>query len=185
MQECPCCGQPRPEKDFYKGQKHCRSCLNDAYNQRTLARALREDPNRAARIIARRSRIIPDGHIWCGGCQKTRPHDDFTESNRKRKGWCRECNLDYGLRRSMALKKKAVALLGGRCVDCGFDRHWAALAFHHTDPNTKDMDWSDMRKHLWTEIVGELGKCLLLCACCHAIRHCKFDNEGNLNPTFI
>ncbi len=185
MQECPHCEQARPPSDFYKGQKKCRVCLNDAYNQRTLKKALREDPARAARILARRNRVVPEGHQWCGGCREARPFDAFTKSNLDKKGWCRSCNHDYGLRRNMALKKRAMAFLGGRCVDCGFDRHWAALAFHHPDPEVKEMDWSQMKKLRWEQIRSELEKCVLLCHCCHTIRHCKFDNDGNLNPDFV
>jgi len=67
-------------------------------------------------------------------------------------------------------RRKALALLGGKCVRCGSTED---LEFDHIDPTTKDhrlrgrlrqgfpWSWS------WTRILAELDKCQLLCEPCH------------------
>lgn len=69
-------------------------------------------------------------------------------------------------------KAKAVALMGGKCVRCGYDRCLRALQFHHKDKSQKSpyvgraslisAGWS------WERIKRELAKCELLCSNCHA-----------------
>ena len=58
---------------------------------------------------------------------------------------------------------------GGRCVRCGFDRSSAALEFHHLDPRTKSFGLAQrgMTRSI-EEVRREAGKCVLLCANCHA-----------------
>ena len=67
-------------------------------------------------------------------------------------------------------KQKAVALLGGRCQACGYDKCVSALTFHHVDPEEKDFTVSGMSVS-WHRIQQELKKCVLLCANCHAEVH--------------
>lgn len=67
------------------------------------------------------------------------------------------------------IKAELVALLGGRCVICGYDRHFAALHFDHIDPATKRGNVAHLialgdRATATTEAL----KCRLLCANCHA-----------------
>ena len=59
-------------------------------------------------------------------------------------------------------------------MDCGYSGNPAAFDFHHTDPTTKDYDWNRLRLKSWEAIIGELAKCVLLCANCHRIRHATF-----------
>lgn len=75
------------------------------------------------------------------------------------------------------IKRKAVSHMGGKCKDCGFDGHQAAMQFHHIDPTNKDVSWNRLRLRSWKKILIELDKCILLCANCHAIRHSvsKYD----------
>ena len=71
------------------------------------------------------------------------------------------------------------------CSDCGFDSHAAALHFDHRDPSTKyrtamgrAVHPADMVKagrdgfprYSWATILGELSKCDVRCANCHARR---------------
>lgn len=65
-------------------------------------------------------------------------------------------------------KLKAIELLGGKCVECGYDRYYGALHFHHKNPDTKRWDWSKLRLRSWEDIKDELSNCELLCANCHA-----------------
>jgi hypothetical protein len=43
----------------------------------------------------------------------------------------------YQSRKRTERKDELIALLGGRCSVCGYDKCTAALEFHHRDPETK------------------------------------------------
>lgn len=68
-------------------------------------------------------------------------------------------------------KKEAVDYMGGKCTECGYNKHYAAMHFHHLDPFTKEFNWAKLRLKSWDKIYKELEKCVLLCANCHAIKH--------------
>lgn len=70
------------------------------------------------------------------------------------------------------LKAKAVAYLGGKCVNCGYSKSNSALEFHHLDPNEKDMNISG-KVMSWSKLTAELDKCVLLCSNCHKEAHDK------------
>lgn len=71
-----------------------------------------------------------------------------------------------------SLKLKAVALLGGKCCRCGYDKCVSALEFHHTDPTQKDFAISSGGiNRSWDRVKTELLKCILVCANCHAEIH--------------
>ncbi len=68
-------------------------------------------------------------------------------------------------------KRRAMALLGGACVTCGFDAVPAALEFHHRRSGEKEFAISDGTPRAWRRVVTELAKCDLLCANCHREVH--------------
>ena len=74
-----------------------------------------------------------------------------------------------GLRRKLAL----VAEQGGRCERCGYRKNYAALAWHHADPNQKsfELDLRAMSNRSDEVLTAEAAKCRLLCANCHAEIH--------------
>lgn len=61
---------------------------------------------------------------------------------------------------------------GLKCKVCGED-HPAALHFHHENPKEKEANISDALARGWSvkRIEGEIKKCSVLCARCHAIWH--------------
>jgi hypothetical protein len=81
-------------------------------------------------------------------------------------GKCRTAAVSAWRRR---VKRKLIERAGGRCVVCGYDRHPAALHFHHLDPETKSFVLS---RHgvtrSFAEAAAEADKCVLLCGNCHA-----------------
>lgn len=81
------------------------------------------------------------------------PVDRFTRSQRRR-----------------ALRARAIAALGGRCVLCGYDACPEALDFHHLDPAEKDFDIA-ARLTSWEALETEIRKCVLLCSRCHRETH--------------
>jgi hypothetical protein len=68
-------------------------------------------------------------------------------------------------------KAKAVEYKGGKCQICGYDKCYAALQFHHLDPDKKDFSIGNARSWGFSRIQDELDKCLLVCANCHAEIH--------------
>jgi len=69
----------------------------------------------------------------------------------------------------LELKERAIALKGGKCQGCGYDRCPAAMDFHHPDAFSKDLSISSVMS--WKRIEAELPKTILLCANCHREAH--------------
>lgn len=82
---------------------------------------------------------------------------------------CLRCRSDAVVLRRRRVKAILVAEGGGACRLCGFDRHLAALHFHHLDPGLKHFSLSahGMSRSL-DRARAEAAKCMLLCANCHA-----------------
>lgn len=71
-------------------------------------------------------------------------------------------------KRRRTLKLRAIKVLGGQCVLCGYDKHPGVLDFHHVDPSTKLFGISAGGfSRSWDSINAELKKCILVCANCH------------------
>ncbi len=82
---------------------------------------------------------------------------------------CRRCRSDAVTRRRRRVKQILIAEAGGCCQVCGYDRHPAALAFHHLDPTQKRLVVSARGAGLGLDTLrAEARKCVLLCANCHA-----------------
>lgn len=69
------------------------------------------------------------------------------------------------------LKRQLIDSLGGKCVDCGYSAHLAALDFDHVDPKTKTKGIGQMLPADSIEyILVEASKCVIRCANCHRIK---------------
>ncbi len=86
--------------------------------------------------------------------------------------------------RRLLKKKRAITLLGGKCVRCELESEYTSIYdFHHTDPFNKGKGikgGSDFMRKAWERIETELKKCILLCANCHRIEHSNPDSEFNI-----
>ncbi len=87
---------------------------------------------------------------------------------------CNSCNTKIRRHRT---KLKAIEYLGGKCGRCGYDKHSAALEFHHTNPDEKTFNIGNVANKSWNSIVSELDKCELVCSNCHRIEHSNRDDE--------
>lgn len=68
-------------------------------------------------------------------------------------------------------KRKLVDELGGKCVDCGYSAHLAALDFDHVDPKTKSFNIGQkLSNSPYYELLEEARKCVIRCANCHRIK---------------
>ncbi len=84
----------------------------------------------------------------------------------------REYLIKAVAKRRKAIKEKAIAYLGGKCLFCGYNRSHAALDFHHVDEKSKSFGLSqDGLTRSWEKTKQELGKCILVCANCHREIH--------------
>lgn len=80
------------------------------------------------------------------------------------KEWCNSCRSNS---RRFKRKQKLVALAGGKCKRCGYNRSVKVLEFHHRNPAEKKFAISGSHTRAWAEILKEMQKCDLLCANCH------------------
>lgn len=94
-----------------------------------------------------------------------------TKGNRTR---CPSCNTKI---RRLRGKLTAVKYLGGKCNRCGYDKHTAAMEFHHKNPAEKEFNIGCIANKKWATIIKELDKCELLCSNCHRIHHSNRTDE--------
>lgn len=84
-------------------------------------------------------------------------------------------------KRAHIRKMELVESMGGKCCRCGYDKNYAALEFHHINPEEKSFQL-DARRIANTSkelLLEEAKKCLLLCSNCHHELHnpdCGKDN---------
>lgn len=70
-------------------------------------------------------------------------------------------------------KETLIALKGGKCERCGYNKCIQALEFHHLDPTQKKFSLSTHRGSAIEHSLKEIEKCVLLCANCHKEEHYK------------
>jgi hypothetical protein len=75
--------------------------------------------------------------------------------------------------RSLTRKNELIILRGGKCSECGYDKNFSALEFHHLNPNEKDfpLDSRRLSNTSIDKLMAEVNKCVLLCSNCHRERH--------------
>ena len=96
---------------------------------------------------------------------------DPTKFYPKRKYLCARCHVLQCTELGRRTRDKALELLGGRCVLCGFKKYLSSLDIHHLDPSKKDPAFRWMRSWSWERLKRELVGCVLLCKNCHAALH--------------
>lgn len=87
--------------------------------------------------------------------------------------------------RSIERKHKLIQAKGGCCENCGYDKNYAVLEFHHRDESSKsfNLDSRRLSNTSWELILREADKCSLLCANCHREHHnpeMKSENVQNM-----
>ena len=66
------------------------------------------------------------------------------------------------------MKEEMIALHGGKCKLCGYNKCSRAMEFHHMDPLSKKLEISTaMSIGTRLAVVEELKGCILLCSNCH------------------
>lgn len=190
MLTCPKCGISKEESQFYKNKNrktgynsYCIDCLKQSINTMKV----KYSQNRPAIT-----------ELTCSRCNKTKSIEGNYFAHPKYKtGYypiCIACQKEtsktkekvaasYQRHYDKVLKprleentKKLFELLGNHCIDCGMEAtldNFVAFDLHHLDPDTKKFEVNAKRLRLiWDlDIRDEIKKCVLLCACCHRLRH--------------
>ncbi len=128
----------------------------------------------------------------CTQCNLTKVLELFPWKDKKagkRTAECKECQVkrrrsfylrhkNQELARNLDRKKQQIEWfqqykIGLRCVRCGYDKHPAAIDFHHRDPQTKQFNISRMPHEGYSQkrILNEIKKCDIICSNCHRIEH--------------
>ncbi|HLV34546.1 MAG TPA: hypothetical protein VKY59_05520 [Spirillospora sp.] len=84
-----------------------------------------------------------------------------------------------GLRRKLELAQ----MLGGKCMQCGYDKNLAALSFHHEEEDEKNhqLDMRSLSNRRIEAVMREFEKCILLCANCHMELHYPYLDMDKIN----
>lgn len=145
------------------------------------------------RIIVNDNVVNTQRRKFCLTCSPFGKHNtksSLTEKTKSTNCVCEICNKDFvstgvwkrcnycsvKLRRCR-IKLAGVALLGGRCQECGWNKNPYVLEFHHDD-NNKEFTISTVMNTSWEKIKKEIEKCTLLCANCHRTLHTtRFDDK--------
>jgi predicted HNH restriction endonuclease len=92
----------------------------------------------------------------------------------------RQYIIDAVAKRRREIRLKAVAVAGGKCERCGYDKYLEVLEFHHRDPLKKDFNVSH-KGHCrsWKRVSEEIKKCVLLYANCHREIHVELKKLKN------
>ncbi len=88
----------------------------------------------------------------------------------------RERNRGYGAQRYKERREKIDKIkLDRGCMDCGYEKHPAALQFDHVDPAKKSFKIAASLMKNWDDILNEISKCVVRCANCHAEKTVEDD----------
>lgn len=89
------------------------------------------------------------------------------ECKQYRNGCCK-CRNEYVTKNRNSRKNKLVAVAGGCCQLCGYNKSMVALEFHHLDRSDKKFSISKMNGTKgYITLLEEIKKCVLLCSNCH------------------
>lgn len=106
--------------------------------------------------------------ITCKDCKsKKTKYKGFRCHDCLKKLWATKTN-----KRNFLFKYELIKLKGCCCKNCGYNKNFSALEFHHTEKKGKEFDISKYRGYQINDcILKELEKCVLLCSNCHRKEH--------------
>jgi len=171
MKKCTGCSTEKPESEFY---------------------------------TKKRSKVRKDGtiHHWNGlyaKCKKC--HDKITfERKHLYDDWYRDYRSKNKEKISVRTKAWYVSvktewwkiistMVDLRCQQCGYDKHSAALDFHHLDPSKKESSVHQLingprpNENNIETLKKELEKCIILCSNCHREEHARYNFIEEIEKT--
>jgi 5-methylcytosine-specific restriction endonuclease McrA len=131
------------------------------------------------------------GKQICSICKKDLTFDYFYKNKSNKKTGigtqCKECSKNY--KKEHYINNKDIYIKGmlkfkawfielktnSKCNRCGYNKHPAALDFHHIIPSEKNFAITirGFKGKNKDEILKEIAKCEVLCSNCHRIEHVK------------
>lgn len=123
----------------------------------------------------------------CPRCLETKSMSEFFNRRGKEgsSSYCKDCHNCQSVYRQRQFKIECVNYKGGKCENCGYNKCFNALDFHHLDRTIKEFNISKLRCTNFNknpQVKIELDKCQLLCANCHReaeflIQEKKYSNQ--------
>ena len=112
-----------------------------------------------------RNKSLNKKHPYCKECQK-KMTDNHYNSN---KNYYKQRNINRKIEFREWIDDLKSSL---KCEHCG-ENHPATLDFHHSNPNEKENNISNMVKDGFSKenILKEMKKCIILCSNCHRKLH--------------
>jgi len=112
---------------------------------------------------------LDDGRSEVRDCPRhgRAPFRRFRDGGGRFRWRCTRCVGEAVTRRHRKVKETLVALAGGHCASCGYDRCLANMHFHHVDPSKKSFAMTVARGKSLATYMQEARKCVLVCANCH------------------
>ncbi len=81
-------------------------------------------------------------------------------------------NTSYSqFKRADIRKRMFIDEMGGKCNNCGYNKNYSALQFHHLRDKLFNLDSRKIGNSSLEKLRAELSKCILLCANCHHELH--------------
>lgn len=163
MKKCRDCGEEKPLAMFVpdKRQKdgrtgYCRGCRNIKTRALYKKNPKKFQTRNRKWTVANRAQVTATTVAW----QKAHP-GKVKEAQRKNR------------KKNRAAWLEIIRLRGlDQCSSCGYRRNFAAIEFHHANPNEKDSALSCFIKRSPSAArIKELDKCIALCANCHRELH--------------
>lgn len=146
---CPNCGAEHTSPGY------CYERCKDCHNKKHAAIDARWRNNNREEAVQRTLR-------W-----QKKNHQQHSEYMKK---WGKEVRTPRAKEERHKRKRTMVEEHGGKCIKCGYAENYAALTFHHRDPNTKE-DLITEIYHNVEKLRVEAAKCDLLCSNCHREVH--------------
>jgi hypothetical protein len=186
MTKCINCGSETTNKKF------CSKSCSSSHTNRTTPKRKQEGkccdcgtsiPSQLKRCAQCRTTKTPQKQQIkkCVCCGELKPSTDFyTRKSGRLFSYCKQCSSKRADDYRRVVKDQCIQYKGGKCCVCGYDRHPAALQFHHTDPTKKELTIASS-KYSFEKLKEELDKCDLVCANCHSIIHSSYVKENGLD----
>ena len=172
MKTCTHCGSKIPGTKYIDGKlrhlhkrKRCLKCSPFGSNGPTMKRLLKKSHKTKVCTRCKKCLKLSSFHV------KIRHGGRYVDYHFV----CKKCWYEKHKHQVKSKKIRAIELLGGKCMDCGYHRSLSALEFHHRNPKLKDITMYSILNHTWGRVLVEIKKCDLLCANCHRERHDKLN----------
>ena len=84
-------------------------------------------------------------------------------------------------KRGLERRIKLINSLGAFCSECGYNKNYSALEFHHIDKTTKKFGITirECSNNTMQKLIEESKKCKILCSNCHSEFH---NPDFTINP---